>query len=141
MKQLVRFFTFETNSSTTHTMVIIPDEMWEGFKNNKFYYLDWTPSDLKKEIGDRDTISREELENTNWFKSNFKLEDWNWDEIDIEEYPDEAYESAFNYFIDDNGMYTYDSFNDSDYLEVDENEYKSKSGDVIHIMCRYGRDG
>lgn len=40
MKQTIRFNTFETNSSSTHSMVVIPDEYYEDWNKNELFYLD-----------------------------------------------------------------------------------------------------
>ena len=35
MKQTIRFNTFETNSSSTHSMIIIPDKYYKDFEDGK----------------------------------------------------------------------------------------------------------
>ena len=39
MKQTIRVKTFETNSSSTHNMVVIPESKLEAWDNNELYYV------------------------------------------------------------------------------------------------------
>ena len=50
MNQVVRNKTFETNSSTSHNMVIIPDEYYEDWNNNKLWYMRYTWGDENKKL-------------------------------------------------------------------------------------------
>lgn len=137
MKQTIRFNTFETNSSSTHNVVIIPDEQWEDWCNGKLFYLqyDWGHYNeklIKVNNGSR-FFTKDFLEKCNIFEDADKMpikEDFE-DEDDY----DQALEE---WFAD---MELVNNEHDDEYLECDSNEYTTKSGDKIHIICHYGYDG
>ena len=58
MNQVVRNKTFETNSSTSHNMVIIPDEYYEDWNNNKLWYMRYTWGDKNKKLLEENNGSR-----------------------------------------------------------------------------------
>ena len=58
MNQVVRNKTFETNSSTSHNMVIIPDEYYEDWNNNKLWYMRYTWGDENKKLLEENNGSR-----------------------------------------------------------------------------------
>lgn len=115
MKQIFRLNTFETNSSTTHAVVIC-----EGDEQNKLWedgelYVDWSSN----------LYTKEEL------VKKFKQEkDLKSDDID---------EDEFDNWICDNEYKNYYTWYEE--LEQDTTTYTSKSGDKIYIHCAYGYDG
>lgn len=115
MKQLIRLNTFETNSSTTHAMVIC-----EGDEQNKLWedgdlYVDWS----------NNLYTKEEL--IKEFKKEKGLKS---DDIDEDEFDDWLHDADYRNY------YTW-------YKELvqDTTTYTSKSGDKIYIHCAYGFDG
>lgn len=74
MKQTVRFGTFETNSSSTHSCVIVTDEELEKWRNGevylynyseRFYTLDEIKAEYEKEL-DKSQSFEEWLEDSEY---------------------------------------------------------------------------
>jgi hypothetical protein len=82
MKQTIRQGTFETNSSSTHTLSIYNTEQWTKFKNGELY-IDTYNDTL---ISEDEMLERYEAEVTE--KESYPIEDW----------------------MLDNGIYIYDSY-------------------------------
>ena len=120
MRQTIRFNTFETNSSSTHSMCIIPDKQYKDWTENKLYYMRWTYGHeklLEENNGSR-LFTEEFLRSHNLLIDEPKEEDFE---------DANAYEEAYEEWEDNN-------------LEDDHEEYTTESGDTIHILCRYGCD-
>lgn len=125
----IRRGVFETNSSSTHSITIIDKDTYNEWKleNNCYDF------DTKK------IISKEER-----FK--FLIFSLFFDSYDLSS--DYIYEKEIQNYFDDNKGYeqvplTYAEYNDTledCELENDVNNFKTKSGDEIIIICRYGRD-
>ena len=134
MNQTLRLHTFETNSSSTHNMIIIPDEEYAKWENNELFYImyDWGKSaELIKKNNGRRLYNKQELEDAGLFDDMPKPEDYN------KEY---QYEDDYNDWLRDNDFITCEQWDDRE-LEADHTEYTTKNGDKIHILCEYGYDG
>lgn len=132
MKQIIRANTFETNSSTTHNMVIVPDEQYNDWTNNNLYLLkyDWSIRDFKDEFSEGNLYTLDYIKSSKWFNSEKVQEELkNWSDYS---------EDSINEFLQDNYFVTCDSLDE--HLERDEHEYKTKSGEKLHIICSYGYD-
>ena len=132
MKQNIRLNTFETNSSSTHSVSIIPEKYWECYKNNKIVEVF---DELAEELGTR-WASKEEIKASNWFKKNFDTNDYVY-LYETEEEIDEAIEDIEKEFFKDHELYFYEYIFDGE-LEYDITDYTSESGDKIKIVCQYG---
>lgn len=133
MKQTYRLNTFETNSSSTHSMIIVPDELYADWNDNKLFYAKYTKGgEIEKLIKANNNcrfFTKEFLENN--------AEDFP-KESDFEGSYDD-YEDAFMEWLDMEDLITAESI--GEYLEVDEEEYTTKNGEKLHIICQYGYDG
>lgn len=128
LRQTVRNNTFETNSSSTHSMCIIPDRLWKAWENNELYYLRWVYGD-NKALVEKNNGSR--LFTKEFLIENGIIEDKSSDdEDDDEDYEDDELEDFVNA----------DDWEDIE-LEGDHEEYITESGEKLHIMCKYGYDG
>ena len=58
IRQTIRSNTFETNSSSTHSMCIIPDSKWREWEDNKLYFMRWTYGDENKKLLEENKGSR-----------------------------------------------------------------------------------
>lgn len=116
MKQTVRFCTFETNSSSTHSCVVCSDEEYKKWQAGEILYNSWHFGS-ESEFATLDEL--EEKFNSDSHKDeDISFEDWLYDE----------------------GYKTLEQFNNSEYLESDET-VKEVNGVKIHIICKYGYDG
>ena len=120
----IRLRTFETNSSSTHSMVICTEEEYEKWANGELYASRWEDGFKTKE----EVIEEARKEYYEKFDSEGNF------------IPDDEYETVEE-FLNDWHTEWYDLDNWAGDLECDENSYTSPSGDKIRIICRYGYDG
>lgn len=108
--KLIRRGTFETNSSSTHSITMCKESDFDKWKNGEMYWDRW----------DEKLVSKEEVE-----KEMAKLK-----EEFISEHPgydkDDAdwEEELEDYLNSDKEYYTYEEFNDYDYIEYETFEDK-----------------
>lgn len=138
MKQTIRFNTFETNSSSTHNLIIIPDKYYKDWDENKLFYIkdDW--SSLSKKLLAKNNncafitkeflMNDEDVKNDKYFPKREQYDD------------DYDYEEALEEFFRDNDLITADMFFGRE-LETDDHTYTTESGETIHIICQYGYEG
>ena len=134
----VRNDTFETNSSSTHSMVIGPksqiEEWMRGklvydYDNDNFISLEAAHEVFLKRVSEEDraylNLSFEE-------KEEYLKERYSW-------YTVEGYESEL---YRENYLFTYDNYCVYyERLESDTTYYTTPGGEEIGIICSYGRDG
>lgn len=114
----VRKNVFETNSSSTHSLVMAVDSEFSKWENGEVYYCShwysWSrPEDKNKFVAGRF-------------------------------YPVEEVDAYFESIDEERDTYdfsTYDEFCDSDSLEVEDYSYTTPSGEVIKAVAKYGYDG
>lgn len=103
----IRFGTFETNSSSTHSLVIGTPEQIEKWENGELFinYYDDYATEFK---------TKEELDQMEETEKSFYREDWKngeeWDEA-------------------------------TEYLDHDSQIITTPGGEILSIVCAYGRDG
>ena len=119
MKTLYRGSIFETNSSATHSMVIMSQSDYEKWEKNGLYvregYFDelYTYDEAIEKVNDNHYLDKYiEIGDTNKIKR----------------------------ALNNNGYFTCDDWFNDDFLEADSCDYKTKSGDEIVIAYRYGYD-
>lgn len=134
----IRNNTFETNSSSTHSMIIGPKsqikEWMRGklvydYDNDKFISLEAAHEVFLKKLSEEDKVyfdlSFEE-------KEEYLKERYPW--YSVEDYESELYI--------ENYLFTYDSYCDHyERLETDTTYYITPGGEEIGIICSYGYDG
>lgn len=116
MKRIIRRGTFETNSSSTHSLTFMSSEEYMKWKKSELYLDDWNDRFYTKDEFD------------NMVKECAKEND-----ISI----DEVLKKPSYYDLPK----TYNQFFDEDYLEIEEYEYTTTSGEKIKAVCKYGYDG
>lgn len=142
MKQVIRLNTFETNSSSTHCMIIIPDKYFDDFEAGKLFYVDKWNKELREELG-KEFVSLEELSSTKWWEDNYNFESEKEDYANeygynVEEDSEELEAQFLDSFLSDNDIIKSEGWHEN--LEQDETTYTTESGDVIHIRCAHGYD-
>ena len=134
----IRNNTFETNSSSTHSMVIglksqiedwIKGKLIYDYRNDEFISLEAAHEVLLRELSEEGkayfNLSLEE-------KKAYLEGGYPWDTV--ESYEDELYR--------ENYLFTYDSYCDYyERLETETTYYKTPGGEEIGIICSYGYDG
>lgn len=111
---------FESNSSSTHSMIIGTEDDYKKWENGEMLYDRYNTHSFctKEEAIDF-------LRGYSWYK------DINFDTID----PD-----LLNEYLEDEGFIDW-NWLDSDELEHDYNEFITPNGEKICVTCRYGWDG
>ena len=120
----VRYGTFETNSSSTHSMVICTEDEWNKWVNGELFASRWKSGFKTKE----ELIQECKQEYSYYFdgEGNFITND-----------RFSSLEEFMEYYSD--GWYNLDRWVGN--LESDETTYKTPNGETLKIICRYGYDG
>lgn len=136
----IRRGTFETNSSSTHSISIYTDKEWKDYKSKEddlSYLLDdedkfMTIDEVINELLHSDWgIDAEYGEKLKSFMNGRNLEDCL--EEEFEDY------DSLDEFLSDHGYYSVYYREDSDNcLETDHTEYTTPGGEKLHILCKYG---
>lgn len=144
MRQNIRYNVFETNSSSVHSLTILPLDEFEEFKKGNFY-LDWNDNLLTFD----EAFSK-------MFSGSYTYEEAKKDFAKYEGYnnidkciKDNEFDEAslkiavFNYVNTENGydFHTYDTMLGDEQWEYEtfERYYTTKSGDEIVVFGYYGR--
>ena len=118
----IRQGTFETISSSTHSMVICSQEEYNKWSKGELLASRW-----KSGFKTQDEVIQElKKEYPEYFDENGNF------------VPNEEYETVDDFFYDynDDNWYNLDDWVGD--LESDEDTYTTESGDIIHVVCRYG---
>ena len=135
MKQLVRSHTFETNSSSTHSLTIMTEDQFDQFRDGNLFYDDWkekfyTYEELKERM--LETTTLEEVKND-------YIDYYGEEESDFNS-PEEFEKHVVAYWAKENDIRDYDHMlgdQQEDY-ETFEQHYTSPSGDKIVVCGYYG---
>ena len=107
----IRRNVFETNSSSTHSLTICSKDEYQDWVDGKCYWSRWNEK----------FVSKEEVE-----------EGFNKNKGRYNDFDDYLYEE---------GLYTFDSYENDIEMETYEEHYQTKSGDKIIVFGYYGYDG
>lgn len=124
----VRRGTFETNSSSTHSITMCMESDYEKWKNGEMYWHRWND----------ELVSKEEVE-----KEMAKLrEEFIADNPDFDENNEEWKEELEQYINEDKMYYTYEEFNDYDYIEYETfvDTFETPQGEKVVSFGYYGSD-
>ena len=124
----VRRGTFETNSSSTHSITMCMESDYEKWKNGEMYWHRWND----------ELVSKEEVE-----KEMAKLrEEFIADNPDFDENNEEWKEKLEQYINEDKMYYTYEEFNDYDYIEYETfvDTFETPQGEKVVSFGYYGSD-
>ena len=137
VKRQIRRCIFESNSSTTHTCVLMTKENYNKWKSSYYYCyyeenygLSYLPEEKKPRLNNIYTLEE---------AINFIKLDKYFDE-ETEKIPYEDEDELEN-FLSDCGFISYDKYFYDDYLESDENWITTPNGENIVAVCKYGHDG
>lgn len=124
----VRRGTFETNSSSTHSITMCMESDYEKWKNGEMYWHRWND----------ELVSKEEVE-----KEMAKLrEEFIADNPDFDENNEKWKEKLEQYINEDKTYYTYEEFNDYDYIEYETfvDTFETPQGEKVVSFGYYGSD-
>lgn len=114
MKKIVRLNTFETNSSSSHSLTWCTEKQFEDWKNGKLYVDEWSNKFYTQEEYDEMVkgIAKD---------NNCSIED--------------VLEEPREFELPE----SWDDYYDRD-LEIDYYKYTTEHGDKIVAVCRYGQE-
>lgn len=135
MKRVIRNCVFETNSSATHSVIIMTGEQSNKWEEGNVYYYNfgwWNPF--------RDLPSEERPTSGCFYSLDEVLKFL--EKMDYH-YDPEEYDESVDEFIKecDCGFITYEMWSESEWEEIDTNTYTTPGGEEIVVYCKYGRDG
>jgi hypothetical protein len=138
MKRQIRRGVFESNSSSTHSLVICSEEEFDAWKNGELLFDCWQEEFVKGyELSKKE---KEDAEEEYEYTKNEYQKDWN-------DLSDEAKEKYYKKYADSHDIFdggdlkTYSEYMNDDYLESYRRHFTSKNGDKIVCFGRYGYDG
>lgn len=120
---------FETNSSSTHSITLCMESEFEKWKNGELYWNRWDEKLVPKEEVEKEFAKvREEFISEN---PGFDENDEEWQE-ELEKYINE----------DGKTYYSYEDFNDYDYMEYEtyEDSLQTPNGETVVAFGYYGND-
>ena len=124
----IRIGTFETNSSSTHSITMCMESDFLKWKNGEMYWNRWND----------ELVSKEEVE-----KEMAKLrEEFIANNPDFDENNEEWKEKLEQYINKDKMYYTYEEFNDYDYIEYETfvDTFETPQGEKVVSFGYYGSD-
>lgn len=139
MKRVIRREVWETNSSTTHSVVIMTAEQNKKWEEENLYYYPpdkWydpfknLPEDKKPKPGF--LYTQDECIEFH------KLQGYEYDpesgDFDTE------WENKDQYIREMGDFIGYDAWHDDEYMEFDDNRFVTPGGEEIIVECKYGHD-
>lgn len=141
MKEVIRKEVWETNSSTSHSVVIMTEDKYKQWEKENLYYYDggrswYDPFDKlpedKKPKADGLYTQDEVIEF-------YKLQGYEYDPTSGDYDTDE--ENKDQYIKEMGDFASYDAWANDEYLEFDTNEFITPGGEKIVVCCKYGYDG
>ena len=144
MKRQIRIETFETNSSSVHTLSICSEEEFAEWKAGRLLYNKYCYSnkDMFIQSDSCDLTEEEKEEAKEWYNEamdeNYSIA---WDNL-----TSKAKERWYAKYASENELSrsdycTFEEYMCDDYLETFSDHYTTKSGDKIVCFGKYGYDG
>lgn len=137
MEQNIRFNTFETNSSSIHSLTILPEDEFNEFEKGNLY-VNWddkliTRDEIKAEIDNWDCYVKDFIEDNGFDSIEDYLDNYNYTKEQLEN-------DVINYYAKENDYKDYSHIlgDDAEYESYEEH-YTTKSGDKIVVFGYYGQ--
>lgn len=116
----VRKGTFETNSSSTHSITMCTSSQYDEWKNGELYWSRWSGCFISKsEVEEKLAKDRESY---------------------FARYPECSEEDFLNDFLDEEGYYTFKDYCEKIDYETFHDEFTTASGETVVAFGYYGYD-
>lgn len=135
MKQ-IRYGVFETNSSSTHSLVICNDDDYKRWKSGELVFdSNKDTFVLVQDLSQAQMKEAEELYNS--VKTSYMK---NWNDLDADSQISYA---RTHLDLDSNDGYSFNEYQNKldEYEESFEETFKTPHGDIVHVLGYYGYDG
>lgn len=136
MKKIIRKLVFETNSSSVHTIVIMPEDMFNKWKNQNGYLIckdDRYIRNRDVDIPDIQILSQEEALDFVTHYIDEKIPSYVQRELDDDIY---TKEEIIDIVLKKYNICKFQDWGEG--YEVDYEPYTSPSGDQLVVTCYYG---
>ena len=144
MKKVIRREVWETNSSTSHSCVIMTEEQHNKWEKENLYYFNYNFYNPFKDLPKDKQPVRGALYTQDEVLEFHRLQgyEYNPDEYIPDDYDEyDTDESKKDKFIKEMGDFSgYNAWDDDEYLEFDDCTYTTPSGEIIVVECKYGND-
>lgn len=132
MKRAIRREIWETNSSTSHSVIIMTADKYKKWEEeNLYYYIGRSWYDPFENLSEEKKPKGGELYTQDEIIEFYKLQGY---ECDPDEENKDQYIRGMGDFVG------YQSFSEDEYLETDVNYYTTPGGEEIVVCCKYGSD-
>lgn len=144
-KRVVRYGVFESNSSMSHSLIIMTEDQYKKWLGGLYYYKkpEWYDQfkDLPEEEKpvDQELYTKEEvLAFLDKIGEGYNPEKWV-DDLEDENEIEYGFKRFMHEWIDD--FYGYDEWHESDWEEYYNYDYTTPGGEHLIIETKCGRDG
>lgn len=141
MKQTIRLGTFETNSSSTHSLVMCSAEEFKKWEEGEFLINNWNGKFVPKQEIIKKVLQEHKREEILEYWDDFDEEEYN--DADEERKEQIFQEALYTYLREHDDIFSYEDYWDryEEYYETFEQHYETKNGDEVVAFGYYGYDG
>ena len=132
MKKVIRRCVFETNSSMSHSLVIMTADENKRWEEEKLYYYTHDCYNPFRELPE----DQQPINNTLYTQE----EALNFVKLLGYEYKEDEYDTV-DEFLRESDFYGYDDWHESEWEEYNSYTYTTKSCEELIIETKYGEDG
>lgn len=136
MKKQIRYGIFESNSSSTHSLTMCDEKIFDAWKRGELLYDPY--GYCEQEFISANLSDEKKIEAAKYYDENH--DDFQKDWKDLSEKVKEKYYMKYakeNNLIDEDYK-TYDEFMDDDYLETFVDTYTTQGGETVVAFGKYG---
>lgn len=123
----IRRNTFETNSSSTHSMTMCSDEEFNKLVRGELYIETWSGKICSKEEYEKEQAELKERFEEYYPKPTYNVQDWE--------------ENLEDYLYNMSEITTFEKYMEDEYLEYYQNSYTTPNGEKVWAFGKYGYNG
>lgn len=123
----IRRCTFETNSSSTHSMTMCSDEEFNKLVSGELYIETWSGEIRSKEEYEKEQAELKERFEEHYPKPTDDVQDW---EEDLEDY-----------LRGESEITTFEEYVEDEFLEYYQESYTTPNGEKVWAFGKYGYNG
>lgn len=123
----IRRNTFETNSSSTHSMTMCSDEEFNKLVRGELYIETWSGEICSKEEYEKEQSELRKRFEEYYPKPTYNIQDWE--------------ENLEDYLYNESEITTFEKYMEDEYLEYYQNSYTTPNGEKVWAFGKYGYNG